>query len=72
MPEDLIRIEITTPEAMLFRDFQQFHKTFALLTTKGVFDIKGGSAVIHFDIEGNIAKIERHDNLYDIRVKNLT
>ncbi len=67
MPEELIRIEITTPEAMLFREFQCFHETFALLCTKGVFDIKSGSVTIHFDNNSKIQKIERKDNLFDNR-----
>ena len=64
-----VTLILTTPEALLFKDFQQFHQTFALLCEKGVFDIKSGSAVIHFDNLGKIQKIERHDNLFDNRVK---
>jgi hypothetical protein len=66
---DEIQIFLTTPEAIMFRDFQQFHKTFALMCKSGVFDIKGGSATIHFDSEGEIKKIERNDSLFDARVK---
>ncbi len=64
-----ITIFLTTPEAIMFRDFQQFHSTFALLCSSGVFDIKGGSAIIHFDSNGEIKKIERHDSLFDSRAK---
>ena len=64
-----VTLILTTPEALMFKDFQQFHNTFALLVSKGVFDIKNGSATLHFDNLGNIQKIERHDNLYDSRVK---
>lgn len=71
-PIQEIQIFLTTPEAMLFRSFQQFHATFALLAQKGVFDIKSGSATLHFDSQGNIQKIERHDNLFDARQKLLT
>ena len=69
MPEQEIQIFLTTPEAIMFRDFQQFHKTFALLTSNGVFDIINGSVTIHFDSEGTIKKIERHDSLFDARIK---
>ncbi len=62
-----VTIILSTPEALLFKDFQQFHSTFALLVKQGVFDIKGGSAIIHFDPMGIIQKIERHDSLFDIR-----
>jgi hypothetical protein len=70
-PEPQVTIFLTTPEAQMFKDFQQFHKTFQLLCEKGVFDIKAGSATIHFDNNGFIQKIERHDNLFDARVQKL-
>ena len=65
-----VTVFLTTPEALLFKDFQQFHATFALLVKKGVFDIKNGSATIHFDSEGTIKKIERHDSLFDSRIES--
>lgn len=67
-----VTVFLTTPEAQMFKDFQEFHDTFALLVKRGVFDIKGGSAVIHFDHLGKIQKIERHDSLYDSRIKGLS
>lgn len=64
-----ITIVLTTPEAVMFRDFQRFHETFALLCSKGVFDMRAGSVTMHFDFQGNIQKIERHDSLFDARIK---
>lgn len=64
-----VTLILTTPEALMFKEFQQFHQTFALLCSKGVFDIKGGSATLHFDNNGFIQRIERHDNLFDVRQK---
>ncbi len=64
-----ITVFLTTPEAELFKSYQQYHLTFKLLCEKGVFDIKNGSAVIHFDSLGYIQKIERHDSLFDNRIK---
>lgn len=61
-------IYLTTPEAVMFRDFQQFHETFALLCKKGVFDIRNGSATIHFGPNGEISNITRNDVLYNARV----
>lgn len=66
---DEVKIFLTTPEAMMFRDFQQFHETFALLVKSGVFDVKNGSVTLHFDPQGQLAKIERKDNLFDVRIK---
>lgn len=67
--EPLIKIELTTIEAIQFRDWQQFHNTFALLVRSGVFDVKNGRSIIHFDPEGNIKKIEREDTLYNERAQ---
>ena len=67
-----VTLILSTPEALLFKNFQEFHKTFALLVEKGVFDIKNGSAVIHFDQAGYVQKIERHDSLYNARVDKRT
>jgi len=30
----------------------------------GFFNIRGGSAVVHFDADGRIRKIDRHDTLF--------
>ena len=62
-----IKIFLTTPDAIMFRSFQQFHSTFALLCSSGVFDCKNGSVTIHFDNDSTIKKIERNDSLYDSR-----
>ena len=64
-----ITIFLTPPEASLFKDFQEYHKTFTLMCQKGVFSIKNGSALMHFDSQGVIQKIERHDSLFDSRIK---
>jgi hypothetical protein len=68
MHEDLIKIEITTPEAIAFRQFMQYNNNFMLLVNSGVFNINNGSATIHFGPNGEIGKIERKDNLFDIRI----
>lgn len=62
--EEQITIYLTTPEAVLFRDFQAFHTMFTLLVQKGVFDTKNGSVTLHFDSEGTIQNIQRNDYLY--------
>ena len=62
-----ITLFLTPPEALLFKDFQQYHQTFTLMCQKGVFSVKNGSVEIHFDHEGTIKKIERRDSLYDSR-----
>jgi hypothetical protein len=68
MPQE-VTIFLTPTDSELFKSFQQFHKTFELLCKSGAFDIKNGSFVCHMDNEGNIKKIERHDSLFDSRIK---
>ena len=63
-----VTVILTTPEAIMFKDFQQFHKTFALLCSKGVFDIRNGSATIHFGPNSEISSIIRNDSLYNSRI----
>ena len=67
--QDEVTIILTTPEAIMFKDFQQFHETFALLVKSGAFDIKNGSFTCHLDAQGNIQTIKRDDVLYDSRIK---
>lgn len=71
MPEDQVTIFLTTPEAIQFRSFQQFHETFFLMVNSGVFDCKNGQITLHFDSNGVIQKIERKDSLFDNRIKNM-
>jgi hypothetical protein len=67
--QDQVTIFLTTPDAVLFREYQQFHSTFALLCKSGVFDMKNGNVTIHFDSNGTIQKIEQNKSLYDVRIK---
>lgn len=63
MPEDQITIFLTTPEAIMFRDFQKFHATFALLISKGVFDIEYGNATLNFHA-GELQNITKQEVVY--------
>lgn len=55
-----------TPQAV-----EELNKKFALLCESGVWDIRGGSAVLHFDKFGTLVRIERHDALFDTRAKSI-
>ena len=69
MPEPQVTIFLTHQDAELFKSWQEFHNTFLLLVKSGAFDIKSGSFTCHLDNLGNVQKIERHDNLFDNRLK---
>lgn len=60
MNKDEVTIILTTPEAVLFRDFQQFHATFALLVQKGVFDIQFGKATLNFQ-NGELQNVTKEE-----------
>ena len=68
---DEITIILTTPEAIMFRSFQQFHQTFTLLCSKGVFDTKNGKCEIHFGPNGEISSIVKQESIYNARVDAL-
>lgn len=51
-----VLITLTTPEAIMFRDFQACHEAFATLVKAGVFDIKYGKAILNF-AEGDLKNI---------------
>ena len=60
----LTRIELTPEEVDQFKTFRQYQDNIVKLLNSRIFDIKSGSAVIHFDGEGNVRIIERHDHLF--------
>jgi len=65
--DPLIAIYLTEEQAKLFVEFQRINKNIELLVNSKAFDIKNGCFVTHLDGNGNITKLERHDNLFDRR-----
>jgi hypothetical protein len=64
---DKVAIYIPDEEAKKFLLFQEYYDEFTLLVDAGVFKIRNGSAVIHFDKKGDIKAINRSDILYSAR-----
>lgn len=62
-----IAVYIPDEDAEKFLLFQQYYDTFSLLVENGVFDIRNGSAVLHFDKKGELLAINRADILYSKR-----
>lgn len=58
----LIKIEISEDEARLYREFCKRYAFMKLMEDRGVFEIRDGSAEVHFDREGRIAKIDIHSH----------
>jgi len=70
--EQTTTIFLTPLQAQQFLEFQKNHAMFVFMLQNKVFDIKNGSATIHFDSNGVIGKIERNDTLFDSRVKTVS
>jgi hypothetical protein len=64
-----IKIFLTPTDAELFKQWQHFYDVFNKLSNSGAFNIRNGSFTCHFDSQGMIKKIERHDSLFDDRIK---
>lgn len=73
MKDDIIKIELTTPEAIMFRLFQNEHddyQLFLLLKEQGVFSQKNASVTLNFDSKGELQNIQRQDFMYSKRHMN--
>lgn len=64
---DKIAVYIPDNEASQFLLFQQYFEPFSLCVDNGVFDIRNGSAILHFDANGTLQAINRADVLYSRR-----
>lgn len=54
-------------EAKKWVMFQKYYDVFSLIMDRKVFEIKGGSATLHFDAEGQLQAINRSDTLWNRR-----
>ena len=59
----LVAVQLTEEDAKLFLIYQKRYQFMKLLESLGVFDLKNGSAEIHFDNLGQIAKIDLHSHI---------
>lgn len=57
-------IELSEQDAKLFVLFQQHYEEFALLVDNRVFDVKNGSAELHFNRGGQIVSIDLHAKVF--------
>lgn len=56
----MTKIELTPEEVELFKLFRKHQDEFIVLVNHNVFEIKNGSAELHFDSNGNLASINAH------------
>ncbi len=57
-------VYLSEEDAKKFIEWQKHYDTFQLLLDRGVFDVKNGNVVLHFDSVGTLQTIERGDILY--------
>lgn len=62
----MIILELNEVDARSFALFRQYQNSFETLVNGRVFDIKNGSAELHFDHLGRIAAIKRHELTYKL------
>lgn len=55
---ELIKVELTPEDALMFKKFQEHYADFAILYSSGVFNVKNGHAVLNFDSNGTLVTIE--------------
>lgn len=62
----MTQITLTDEEATSFLKWREHQATFDVLMSTGVFDIRNGSAELHFDRTGQLASIDTHVKVFRI------
>ncbi len=60
----MIPIQLTEAEALAFKLFREHQDNFMLLVENRVFDLRNGTAEIHFNPGGQIAAIDLHAKVF--------
>lgn len=58
----LIKIEISEEEARMYREFCKRYSFMKFMDEVAGFDLRDGSAQIHFDKDGKIVKVDIHNH----------
>ena len=59
-----ITVLMTDEEAKRYVAFQKYYLLVGLLDSINALDLKSGSIEIHFDHEGRIKNLEKHENYH--------
>lgn len=60
----LTAVELTEEQALLFRIFMEHYSTIEFMTKSGVWDIKGGNAILNFDSTGHLKSVKKETFTY--------
>lgn len=55
---NLVTVELSEYEAKAFVQFQKHYKDFMALHEGGVFNIRNGKAILHFDATGGMTEVD--------------
>lgn len=61
---DLVTLQLSPQDALLFRSYMENKDTFDLLVKAGVFTIRNGNVTLNFDADGTLTEIKRNDLLF--------
>lgn len=61
---NLTVVQLTPLDAQAFVEYRRHQDLFMKLLNSGVFDIHGGSAELHFDADGALRKIDKHETVF--------
>ncbi len=61
---DLITLQLNKEECELFKRFREHQDNFQILWDAGVFSLQNGQAVIHMNLQGQVALVELKEFTY--------
>ena len=61
---ELIKVEVTNGDAVLFRQFREYQDVFQHMLNAGVFETRNGVAILNFDSSGTLTEIRRDTLVY--------
>lgn len=69
MMTNKIEVAVYMPDeqAKKFLLFQEYYDLFKVMIDSGVFMIRNGEAVLHFDENGTLQVVDRNDHIYHRR-----
>lgn len=59
-----IMVELSEADALLFLEYRKYQDAFKILLESGMLNTKSGSVVVHFDLAGQIRKIDKSEVLF--------
>jgi hypothetical protein len=55
---EMIKVDLTEDDALLFRAFKEHQDNFSVLLASGAFNVRSGRATLHFNNEGVLDSVD--------------